>query len=304
MQQSLKSINQTGGHILKYFVNTNEILRKVINSSESKFNEKPNMSEDCLYLNVFMNSDLNIKSNRPVMLWIHGGGFIYGNGTSTILYDGSILAAFADVIVVTMNYRLGLFGFLSANHSDLGGNYGIYDQIMALKWVKDNIKSFGGNPDNIVIFGESAGAMSVGFHLISKLFKNLFKRAILQSGNAINLLSLRGKDNLNKGAIDVIQGVSCPLPAKKDINTIQQISSLSLSCLRKVNASDLLELELRLYKKFVQFMPSEDENLFGGHPYDSVKEHRFSTKTEIIIGSNSDEGITSHSPQVPHLFKH
>jgi carboxylesterase type B len=132
------------------------------------------MSEDCLYLNVFAPDSAH---NKTVMVWIHGGGFISG---STVLYDGSILAARHDVIVVSIAYRLGIFGFLSANGSLLPGNYGLHDQVLALQFIKDNIQGFGGNPDNVVLFGQSAGAISVGYHLISPLSRHLFRRAILQ----------------------------------------------------------------------------------------------------------------------------
>ncbi len=120
----------------------------------------PAQSEDCLYLNVFAPDSEGEK--KPVMVWIHGGAFYLGAGSEP-LYDGSALAADGDVIVVTLNYRLGPLGFLhlSSIHDAYSANIGMLDQIAALRWVKDNISEFGGDPDNVTIFGESAGGMSI-----------------------------------------------------------------------------------------------------------------------------------------------
>ncbi|HEY3638950.1 MAG TPA: carboxylesterase family protein [Rhizomicrobium sp.] len=142
-------------------------------------------SEDCLYLNVFTPSPDGPK--RPVMVWIHGGAFVIGAGSQSI-YDGSRLAAH-DVVVVTINYRLGVFGFLSLADASGGsrpgsGAEGLADQIMALHWVRRNISAFGGDPANITIFGESAGAMSVASLLAASPAEGLFHKAILQSGAA------------------------------------------------------------------------------------------------------------------------
>nr|WNK22293.1 carboxylesterase [Athetis lepigone]WNK22303.1 carboxylesterase 10 [Athetis lepigone] len=140
-----------------------------------------NMSEDCLYLNVYTP---NIKPDKPlpVMVWIHGGGFIWGSGNDD-LYGPEYLIRH-DVILVTLNYRLEVLGFLCLDTEDVPGNAGMKDQVAALRWIKKNIANFGGNPDNITIFGESAGAASVSYHLISPMSKGLFNRAIPQSGAA------------------------------------------------------------------------------------------------------------------------
>lgn len=268
----------------------NPITKLIKNIPDLNLYLNPGISEDCLYLNIFMESDLSSKSNRTVMVFIHGGAFVSGS-ISYALYDGSTLAAFGDVIVVTINYRLGIFGFLSSNLSDSEGNFGLHDQVLALKWIQNNINAFGGNPNNVVIFGESAGAISIGYHLISPLSKNLFKRAILQSGSAINGLSLRGKAFSNMVTIELIKSFSCPLKMRNDLNSTQEISGSSLMCLRNVNASDLLELQNQFFSKFLTFFPSGDEVFFGGDPFTLVKDHKFNTNTEIIIGSNSDECI-------------
>jgi para-nitrobenzyl esterase len=144
------------------------------------------VSEDCLSLNVW--TPATDESRRPVMVWIHGGAFVFGSG-STPWYDGTRFALAGDVVVVTINYRLGAFGFchldgLGGEAFTGSGNIGILDQVAALEWVRDNIEVFGGNPDDVTIFGESAGAMSVGTLLGTPRAAGLFHRAILQSGAA------------------------------------------------------------------------------------------------------------------------
>jgi para-nitrobenzyl esterase len=141
--------------------------------------------EDCLYVNVHTPAPL--PSGAPVMVWIHGGAFIFGEGLQTDNGTrGDVLAAEHGVIVVSMNYRLGAFGFLA--HEALtaadgtSGNYGFADQVAALRWVQENIAAFGGDPDNVTIFGESAGGLSVCLHLISPESEGLFARAISESG--------------------------------------------------------------------------------------------------------------------------
>jgi carboxylesterase type B len=107
------------------------------------------------------------------MFWIHGGGFLYGS-SSLEIYDAAYLAAKGDIIIVTINYRLSTFGFLYTGTDDAPGNAGLYDQALALKWVKDNIEHFGGNPNEITIFGQSVGSYSVSLHLLSPITRNLF----------------------------------------------------------------------------------------------------------------------------------
>ncbi len=142
-------------------------------------------SEDCLTLNVFT-QDLTRNAKRPVMLWIHGGGFVNGSGSAE-LYDGSELAK-RDVVLVSINYRLGRFGSFAhplltqeAAGAPLA-NYGLMDMIAALDWTKRNIAAFGGDPDNVTIFGESAGGMAVQRLMVSPKARGLFHKAAVQSG--------------------------------------------------------------------------------------------------------------------------
>ena len=141
-------------------------------------------AEDCLYLNVYEPADAKRGAKLPVMVWIHGGAFLFGSGSA---YDGSQFAR-QGVIVVTVNYRLGRAGWFAhpaltaENPRGLLGNYGLMDQIAALNWVTDNIKEFGGNPKNVTIFGESAGAISVNYLMLAPQAKRLFNKALSESG--------------------------------------------------------------------------------------------------------------------------
>jgi para-nitrobenzyl esterase len=158
-------------------------------TTEWGYGDESPYSEDCLYLNVWTKTSGETNKKLPVALWIHGGGYREGWGSEPE-FDGQEWAS-KDVVIVSINYRLGVFGFLthpelsqeSPNH--VSGNYGILDQIESLKWIKKNIAQFGGDPDNITIFGQSAGAGSVKTLCESPLAKDLFKKAIIMSGGGL-----------------------------------------------------------------------------------------------------------------------
>ncbi|UYV78353.1 CES5A, partial [Cordylochernes scorpioides] len=138
------------------------------------------MSEDCLYLNIWTPSQM---SNISVLIYIYGGSFLVGS-TDEMFNNPQYLAAKTEMVVVTMNYRVGSLGFLDLNMEGAYGNLGLSDQILAFKWVKNNIRAFGGNPDSVTLYGLSAGSMSIAFHLSIKENENLFQRAFLQSGTS------------------------------------------------------------------------------------------------------------------------
>lgn len=152
------------------------------------------MSEDCLSLNIWTPADAR---NAPVMVWIHGGSLTGGAGSET-LYDGSAMAR-RGLVVVSINYRLGALGYLahpglsSESADDISGNYGLLDQIEALRWVKRNIAAFGGNPESVTIAGESAGALSVMYLMASPMARGLFHQAILESAYMVSTPELREK---------------------------------------------------------------------------------------------------------------
>lgn len=165
------------------------------------FDGDPDFSEDCLYLNVWTNAAGKTDAKLPVAMWVHGGGYTAGWGFEPEM-DGEAWAE-RDVVLVTINYRLGVFGFLTHpllcedSADGVSGNYGTLDQIAALKWIYNNIEQFGGDPENITIFGQSAGAMSIKNLVASPLTGNMIKKAVIQSGGGVSRAA-----SLNGGAYE------------------------------------------------------------------------------------------------------
>ncbi|XP_048505716.1 esterase E4-like [Athalia rosae] len=188
-------------------------------------------AEDCLYLNVYVPqlANDNISSLLPVMVYVHGGGYKEGSGSSLTYGPQYILDK--DVVLVTINYRLGVFGFLSSGDEVAPGNWGLKDQVLALKWVQDNIENFGGDPDHVTIFGESAGGASVHFLSLSPSTEELFHKFIAQSGSAVAPRSCR---SLHESGI---QGFQFGEYAGCSSDT----SDALISCLRTGNLSMILD---------------------------------------------------------------
>ncbi|MEH1165847.1 carboxylesterase family protein [Micromonospora sp. CPCC 205539] len=172
--------------------------------------DEPSASEDCLYLNV-TTPRTSARTPRPVLVWLHGGDFRFGSGDT---YGGQRLAAGGDVIVVTVNYRLGALGFLAhpalASEGRTVGNYGLQDQQAALRWVRRNATAFGGDPGNVTLFGQSAGATSVCAHLAAPASAGLFHRAIMQSNSCANPVQTR--DGATEAAEEFARRVGCTDP--------------------------------------------------------------------------------------------
>jgi len=238
-------------------------------------------NEDCLYLNVW--TPALDDARRPVLFWIHGGGFTGGSGSS-VAYKGSRLSARGDVVVVTTNYRLGALGFLNLNELTGGkipatGNEGLLDQVAALEWVHRNIASFGGDPDNVTIFGESAGGMSVGCQLAVPQSKGLFRRAILQSGATSTARPL------DKAALVAEQFLEILDVKPGDVDALR-----SLPVERLMAAQ--LELTPRLQRSGMTgglaLQPVIDGSTLRALPIDAVRGG--STRgIPVIVGSNLDE---------------
>ena len=231
-------------------------------------------SEDCLYLNVW--SSLPEGEALPVMVWIHGGALTRGSG-SAATYDGTELAK-KGVVLVTINYRLGVFGYmahpeLSAEvRSNSSGNYGTSDQIQALRWVKENIAAFGGDPENVTIFGESAGAWSVNHLVGSPEAEGLFHRAIGQSGgNFRKLPELKTGENSAES-----RGVALQ----------QKLGLPSLAAMRQLDAHELLQGDDgRSYRAIVdgKFIPDQLYRMFELGKFNRVP---------VMLGYNAEEGTT------------
>uniref|UniRef100_A0A3B4UXN2 Carboxylic ester hydrolase n=1 Tax=Seriola dumerili TaxID=41447 RepID=A0A3B4UXN2_SERDU len=206
------------------------------------------VSEDCLYLNIFVPLDVNfsspLRSPLPVMVWIHGGDFIAGSASKP-LYDGRFISNFTRTVLVSMEYRLGAFGFLVSGkdlHTSAAGNYGILDQQEALLWVQRNIAVFGGDPSKVTIFGESAGAQSVSLHLMIQSSKPLFKQAVLQSLPFSIPLKTSGHAWINVAP-------SRSSVCDEDPAVSRTLSSLSTSDGPDGNCKQLFSAEIGLMKK-------------------------------------------------------
>ncbi|XP_029289865.1 carboxylesterase 3 isoform X2 [Cottoperca gobio] len=157
-----------------------ELVVKIAKSISMQYTPAE-LSEDCLYLNVYTPAEATKRDKLPVMVWIHGGGLAMGAASQ---YDGAPLAAYENIVMVVIQYRLGILGFLSTGDEHAQGNWGFLDQLAALRWVQENIEAFGGDPQTVTVAGESAGGISASILTLSPQAKGLFQRAIFQSGVA------------------------------------------------------------------------------------------------------------------------
>ncbi|CAG2176983.1 unnamed protein product, partial [Oppiella nova] len=230
-----------------------------------------NASEDCLVLNIWSPSSAS-NELKPVMFWIHGGALVLGSIFQDI-YDGSVLAT-RDLVIVSTNYRLGQFGYLYGDREDAPGNVGFYDQLLALKWVKENIHQFGGDSDQITIFGESAGSWSVSAHILSPLSKGLYKRAIMQSG-----AHLYNKDN---DVVSKAEALSRAKQIAKQLNCSE--TEDWLQCLRKVDANELSKYSRNPTYPVLgtEFLPISAQKAF--------ETKKFNSDIDLMAGINRDEG--------------
>ena len=277
------------------------------------------MDEDCLSLNIWLpladealadepeaeqettKQEAQIDTNgKAVMLWIHGGGFIQGAG-SFPLYDGARLASRGDVIVITFNYRLGVLGFLNTQRlvqstatqgtEDLAltqakemGNFGIQDQIHALKWVQKHIADLGGDPSRVTVFGESAGGFSICALLASPLSQGLFQQAIIESGGGCNGFKTLNDDpnnELEQVAANILNALDCGELSGADLHL----------CLAEKSSDELLEAMDAGGESIlglVELGPSQDGVLITGRA-DQLLQESTSDHPNIIIGSNADE---------------
>ena len=257
-------------------------------SAEAGVNDAT-MSEDCLYLNIWRPAT-RPAARLPVMVWIHGGAF-RGGGGALPLYDGTALAR-RGVIVVTINYRLGAFGTFS--HPALRaeapgaatGNFGLLDQMAALRWVRDNIDAFGGDADNVTVFGESAGGASILYLLGSPLAKGLFRRAIVQSG----ALDLDEPDTVAADAIGAAM-------ARHVLGAAPGDDRATLDRLRTMPPERVLDMPERRSDT----MPFIDGQVIPRRMRDAFLHGTFQ-RVDLLIGRNSDEagffpqGFYQHLP--------
>ncbi|XP_034565759.1 bile salt-activated lipase-like [Notolabrus celidotus] len=254
-------------------------------------------SEDCLYLNIWVPHGRQVSSNLPVMIWLYGGGFMVGNSMGpnfldNYLYSGQEIADRGDVIVVSVGYRVGTLGFLSTGDSDLPGNYGLWDQHAAIAWVHRNIRSFGGDPENITLFGESAGGASVSFQSLSPHNKGLVRRAISQSGVAFCPWAL--SKNPLKIAVETAEKIGCPTDDRM------------VACLKSTDAETLTMATLPIQQGSPDhpnmlsmvltpvvdgdFLPDQPANLFHN-----------AADIDYLVGVNNMDGHVFTLPDIPSL---
>ena len=261
---------------------------------EEMWNPNTPISEDCLYLNLWVptklrrptsnNNGTNNNSLGTVLIWIYGGGYM--SGTSTLeVYDALILAATDEIIVASFNYRVGAFGFLYLDDEDAPGNMGLYDQALAIKWIKDNIRSFGGDPNSLTLFGESAGAGSVSVHLLSPISGHLARRAIMQSGSVNAPWSYMTAETSKRIAVALVNDVGC------NASLVGLDTRAVMECMRSVEAKNLSLIQWNSYWGILGFpsAPTIDGVFLPKHPKDMLKEGGFGD-AEILVGTNQDEG--------------
>ncbi|XP_069944777.1 venom carboxylesterase-6 isoform X1 [Cherax quadricarinatus] len=245
--------------------------------------ENINGSEDCLYLNVFTPANKTPKSELPVMVWIHGGAFYSGAAQEYLPF----VFLNHDVVLVVIQYRLGVMGFLSTEDSVIPGNFGLKDQTLALQWVQRNIHNFGGDKTKVTVFGESAGGASVHFHMLAPKSKGLFSRVIMQSGSALAPWATGFK--FRETAEEVGQAMGCPVTSD---------SHVLLECLQKVDAPSLaavLQDFIQWYVFPLIFNPRVDGDFIPDHPAKLVLEGRHH-KVDLMAGVTSDDGaLVTHA---------
>ncbi|CAN8019527.1 unnamed protein product [Ixodes persulcatus] len=266
-----------------------------------------NASEDCLYLNVwrpsgFCDSIESCEKKLPVVVFIYGGGFQWGD-SGLFVYDGANFVALSDVIFVSFNHRLSMMGFLSVGTSDLPGNLGFWDQLLVLKWVQQNIGRFGGNPQEVTLVGHSAGAVSAGLHAVSQLSKGLFHRLIMQSSSPLSLvlgLSYKGAGRF----LNIAGKLGCYLPEKDWTTQVPNI----IECLRKIDVD-------MIFKKIAEqdpvnqlFSPVYGDEFIPADPL-SLSTWKMVHVKEILMGTTTDEGtlfvdnIKYVAPQLETVLK-
>uniref|UniRef100_A0A673B940 Neuroligin 2b n=1 Tax=Sphaeramia orbicularis TaxID=375764 RepID=A0A673B940_9TELE len=254
-----------------------------------------NQSEDCLYLNIYVptedgpltkkqdesslnrprDEDIRDRRKKPVMLFIHGGSYMEGSGN---MFDGSVLAAYGNVIVVTMNYRLGVLGFLSTGDQSAKGNYGLLDQIQALRWLNENIGHFGGDPERITIFGSGAGAACVNLLILSHHSEGLFHRAIAQSGSAISSWSVNYRPLMYTKIL--ARKVGCSLGDMAEL----------VDCLRRKSFRELVDQDIQPARYHIAFGPVVDGDVVPDDPEILMQQGEF-LNYDILLGVNQGEGL-------------
>lgn len=235
-------------------------------------------NEDCLYLNIYVPTEDDIhdqSSKKPVMVYIHGGSYMEGTGN---IIDGSILASYGNVIVITINYRLGILGFLSTGDQAAKGNYGLLDQIQALRWIEENVGAFGGDPKRVTIFGSGAGASCVSLLTLSHYSEGLFQKAIIQSGTALSSWAVNYQPA--KYTRILADKVGCNMLDTTDM----------VECLRNKNHKELIQQTITPATYHISFGPVIDGDVIPDDPQILMEQGEF-LNYDIMLGVNQGEGL-------------
>ncbi|XP_060526015.1 venom carboxylesterase-6-like [Cylas formicarius] len=249
-------------------------------------------NEDCLFLNVYSPNPWT-TAPMPVMFYIYGGGFNSGSAGG---YDPGFFMDSQNVIVVTLNYRVGPFGFLSTGDGVIPGNAGLKDQLLALKWVQSNIAAFGGDPNQVTIFGQSAGAASVAYHLVSPQSAGLFKAAICGSGTALNPWAY------NKDQVEMTYGTAAVLNSQfqnsRDssqlFSYLQNIDARQLDAASQTYSNSISTVANQQVQQAFFYAPvieTHNNNPFVTQlPYEAIANGSFN-KVPLLIGTVAEEGL-------------
>ncbi|KAJ1520965.1 hypothetical protein ONE63_004040 [Megalurothrips usitatus] len=258
------------------------------------------MSENCLFLNVYVpgiDSEVMLQESppetpMPVLVFIHGGAFFMGSSDS-MMYGADYLMD-KGVVVVTLNYRLGPLGFLTTNSTDAPGNAGIKDQRLAMRWVRDNIRAFGGDPDRVTIYGESAGSYSVHMHVLSPGSKGLFRAAIMSSSMGPNFYGFRGDGSALSMRLAEALGAD-PDTAMDPAKRVKFLQGVPVRTLYdKMMSAVIQEKDLRTLSPVFPWAlvpePQDSEDpVLTRHPNDIMRDSSFN-RVPIMVGLNDKEG--------------
>jgi len=249
-------------------------------AGEEPLSRNTPVSEDCLYLNIWAPvNDGKTSKPRPTLVWIYGGQFTLG--TSTLdLYQGEHLSSANNVIVASMQYRVGAFGFFYLGIDDAPGNLGLWDQNLALQWLHNNIEAFGGDKDSITIFGQSAGGASVTSHLLSPHSSDLISRGIAQSGSINAPWAYFPPEKSKNDAVAYMKACGCETTS--DDNLVNAVA-----CMQELPAAELNVKQGRLL-----FAPTLDGDFFPRAPLEMLQQGDFKKK-QLIMGVNQNEGSLS-----------
>jgi len=240
--------------------------------------------EDCLFLNVYTPEN-HEQTPLPVMVWIHGGALVTGAGTYQEHGPQHLLDK--EVVVVTMNYRLGVLGFLCLASDLVPGNAGLRDQALALHWVAENIAQFGGDPTRVTIFGESAGSSSVSLQLLSPLAEGTFQRAILQSGTALGISW--GAPNTPEQALEYAGVLSQATGCSNDDDVLTCLQEADVKSL--VNKTDIFADQTGFPWQAVPDSTFTSEPFLPAPAEELLQSGQFNTNVEVILGTCKDEGL-------------